>query len=42
MLSAQFNLSPTDIVKINRKYACKDTKFLKYDKGEKIENAIPW
>ena len=42
IISLYDNLSPVDIAKINRKYLCRDSKYYKYDKGDNIENAIPW
>ena len=42
MLSNLNSLSFGDIAKINRKYLCRDSKYYKYDKGDNIENAIPW
>ena len=41
-ISMQNYLSLGDIAKINRKYVCKDNRYKKYDKGDIIENAIPW
>ena len=32
----QDNLSPVDIAKINRKYLCRDNKYMKFDKGDNI------
>ena len=42
IISMQNYLSPVDIIKINRKYVCRDNKYHKYDKGDNIENAVPW
>ena len=41
-LSVKNMLSSTDVAKINRKYVCGDNRYRKYDKGDNIENAMPW
>ena len=42
ILSLKNNLSLGDIAKINRKYSCQSYKRKRFDKGDNLENAIPF
>ena len=42
ILSLKNNLSLIDIAKINRKYVCYSNRQKKYNKGDSLENAIPF